>query len=159
MTIDYVDHQPKIADIRYGAAYPACAGAMRQRIKDAESDICSRIHQLTDDTLHRAAIYLAGGLVADGAVLAVRNVGSEHHTWWGWLIIGVPLIWLSFLGLVALTFAALRVVVGALGRSLSWTTRMSVQAGVAVPECVDALAGAFVDLVGPGATRPHRVRP
>jgi hypothetical protein len=161
MPIDHADHfQLKIADIRYGSAYPARAGTITQRIMDAKSDVRSRLPQLTDDTLHRVAIYVAGGLVADGVVLAVRSVGPEHHTWWGWLLIGAPLTWLSFLGLVALTFATLRAIVGALRWSLTLTARMSAQARIAMPAwLVVALAGALVDVVGPGAVRPHRVRP
>jgi hypothetical protein len=99
MTIDYVDHsQPKIADIRYGGAYPVLAGAPTRQITEATSDVRLRFHRLSDDTLHRAAIYVAGGLVVDGVVLTVRDVGYEHHAWWGWLLAGVPLTWLSFLG-------------------------------------------------------------
>lgn len=158
MTIDYVDHfQPKIIDIRYGRVYPARGAAMTRRIADVESEARSTLHQRTDDTLHRVAIYVAGGLVADGVVLVVRNVGSEHHAWWGWLLIGVPLTWLSFLGLVALTFAALRVIVRALRWPLSWTAYVSAQARVGVPACLATLVRAFVDLVDPGAVKPHRV--
>lgn len=126
MTTDYVDHlQPKIADIRCGGAYSALAGVLNRQIADAVSAVCLRLHRLSDDTLHRAAIYVAGGLVVDGVVLAVRNVGYGQHTWWGWLLVGVPLTWLSFLGLVALTFTALRGIVGFFRSSLSPTARMS----------------------------------
>jgi FtsH-binding integral membrane protein len=160
MSIEYVDRfQPRIADIRYGGADPERFAEIARRIADAKSDVRSGIHQLTDDTLHRVAIYVAGGLVADGVALVVKNVGSERHTWWGWLLIGVPLAWLSFLGLVALTFATLRVIVGALRSPLLWTARMLAQARVAVPTCFAAPARVFVDLVGPGAVEQHRVRP
>jgi hypothetical protein len=124
LTSDYVDHsQPKIADIRYGGADPALAEAPTRQVTDVAADVRLRFHRLSDDTLHRAAIYIAGALVVDGVVLAVRNVGYEHHAWWGWLLVGVPLTWLSFLGLVALTFTALRGMVGILRWSLSsdWT--------------------------------------
>jgi len=84
-----------------------------------KSDARARLSQLTDDTFRRVAVCIAGGLVTGGLVLATTNVGSEHHTWWGWLLIGVPLTWLSFIGEVALTFAALRIVVGALRWSVS----------------------------------------
>jgi hypothetical protein len=134
MSTDYVDRfQPKFADIRYGGVYPERSAANAQRITDAKSNVRSGLHQLTDDTLHRVAIYVAGGLVADGVALAIKNVGSEQHTWWGWLLIGVPLTWLSFLGLVALTFTTLRVIVGALRSPLLWTARTLAQARVAVP--------------------------
>jgi hypothetical protein len=92
--------------------------------QDANSDARSKLGQLTDDALRRVAVCVAGGLVAGGAVLAATNVGSERHTWWGWLLIGLPLGWLSFLGLVALTFGTLRTAVGALRWSLSLTSRM-----------------------------------
>jgi hypothetical protein len=87
--------------------------------QDAKSDARARLTQLTDDTSRRIAVYIAGGLVTGGLVLATTNVGSENHTWWRWLLIGVPLTWLSFIGVVALTCAALRIVVGALRWSLS----------------------------------------
>jgi hypothetical protein len=124
MSIEYVDRfQPKIADIRYGRADPEHSVEIARRIADAKSDVRSGIHQLTDDTLHRVAIYVAGGLVADGVALAVNDVGSERHTWLGWLLIGVPLTWLSFLGLVVLTFATLHAIVGCLHSPLLWTAR------------------------------------
>jgi hypothetical protein len=63
------------------------------------------------------------------------------------------LTWLSFLGLIALTFVALRVIVGALRWSLSLTARMSAHARLGVPACLVALAGAFVVLIGPGLVR------
>jgi hypothetical protein len=173
MSTDFVDHfQQKIAGIgadgRYrsvagterpqaqyhapgGSADQTRAGAMSRRIADVNSDARLRLPQLTDETLHRVAVYTAGGLVAGGVVLAVRNVGSERHTWWGWLLIGVPVSWLSFLGLVALTFGALRIAVGALRWSLSLTSRMSTTARVGVPACAAALAGVCVVMIGPGA--------
>jgi hypothetical protein len=121
--------------------------------RDAQSDAGSRLPQLTEETLHRVAVYVAGGLVAGCAILAARNVGSERHNWWGWLLTGVPLIWLSFLGLAALTFLALRIVVGAVRQSLSLTARMSAQTRVEVSMCVVALAVALVLLVGPDAVQ------
>jgi hypothetical protein len=121
--------------------------------RDAQSDARSRLPQLTDETLHRVAVYVAGGLVAGCVILAARNVGSERHNWWGWLLTGVPLTWLSFLGLAALTFLALRIVVGALRRSLALTARMSAQTRVEVSVCLVALAGALVLLVGPDAVQ------
>jgi hypothetical protein len=175
MTTDSLDHsQRKIANMgadgRYrsfvefgrpqalhhgpdGCAYPARAGARTQGIADAKSDARSRLPRLTDEILHRAAVYVAGGLVAAGVVLAAKNVGSERHTWWGWLLIGVPVSWLSFLGLAALTFGALRIVVGALRLSLSLTAHMSASARIGLPACLLALAVAFVMLIGPGAVR------
>jgi hypothetical protein len=126
---------------------------MTRQIAEAKSDARSRLGQLTDDVLRRVAVYVAGGLVTSGVVLAATNVGCEHHTWWGWLLIGGPLIWLFFLGMVALTFVALRVVVIALRWTLWLTTRMSAYARVGVPGCLVALAGAFVVLVDPGAVR------
>jgi hypothetical protein len=81
--------------------------------RDAKSDARSRLEPLTDDVLHRVAVYIAVGLVANCVILAASNVGFERHTWWGWLLIGVPLTWLGFLGAVALTFGALRIGVGA----------------------------------------------
>jgi hypothetical protein len=175
MTIHYVDHiRQKIVDIgpasRFrslvetersqslhhtpdGSADQARAGASTRRIADAKSDARSKVGQLTDDTLRRIAVYVAGGLVTGGVVLAASNLGCERHTWWGWLLIGAPLIWLSFLGLAALTFVALRVVACALRWSLRLTARMSAHARVGVPACLVALAGAFVVLVGPGAVR------
>jgi hypothetical protein len=135
MTIDYVDR-------------------FQQKIADSKNDARSRLSQLTDDTLHRVAIYVAGGLVAGCLVLAARNVGFEQHTWWGWLLIGAPLTWLSFLGVVALTFGALRIVVGAMRWSLSLTSHMSAPARLAVPTSLIGLAGALVVLIGGGAVRP-----
>jgi hypothetical protein len=134
MTIDSVDH-------------------FHQKIAGAKSDAHSRLGQLSDDTLHWIAVYVAGGLVAGCVVLAARNVGSEQHTWWGWLLIGVPVTWLFFLGAVALTFEVLRIVVESLRWGLWLTSRMSMQARVAVPACFVGLAGAFVELVGPGTVR------
>jgi hypothetical protein len=119
----------------------------------AKSKAWSRLAQLTDETLRRVTVYVAGGLVAGGVLLAAGKVGSERHNWWGWLLIGVPLTWLSFIGVVALTFVALRVIVGALRGSLSLTAQMSAHTRVGVLACLVALAGAFVALVGPGAVR------
>jgi FtsH-binding integral membrane protein len=84
----------------------------QQKIADAKSNVRSRLGQLGDETLHRVALWVGGGLVAGGAVIAAGHVGSEQHTWWGWLLIGASLIWMSFLAVVALTFGALRAVVG-----------------------------------------------
>jgi hypothetical protein len=136
-----------------GSADQARAGARTRRIADAKSDAGSRLGQLTDDTLRRVAVYVSSGLVTGGVVLAASNLGCERHTWWGWLLIGAPLIWLSFLGLAALTFVALRVAAGALRWSLWLSARMSAHARVGVPACFVALAGAFVVLLGPGAVR------
>jgi hypothetical protein len=156
MTIDYVDqfHQ-QIVDIGSDSADPARTATAAPRTVDVKAAVRPRLYRLTDDTLHRVAIYIAGALVADGVAFAARNVGSEHHTWWGWLLIGVPLIWLSFIGMVALTFAALRVAVGILRRSLSWIAGMSARSRSVAPVCCAALAGVFIDLVGPGAVGPH----
>jgi hypothetical protein len=129
------------------------AGARTRLTADAHSDARSRHPQLTDEILHRVAVYVAGGLVAGGVVLAASNVGSERHTWWGWLLIGVPVSWLAFLGLVALTFGALRIVVGALRLSLSLTARMSASTRVGLPVCLLALTAVLIVLVGPGAVR------
>jgi hypothetical protein len=134
------------------SAYQARAGARTGWNAETKSDARSTLPQLSDETLHRVAVYIAGGVVAGGVVLAARNVGSERHTWWGWLLIGAPVSWLSFLGLVALTFGALRIAVGTL-RWSSLTARMSPSARVALPASFVALAGAFVLLVGPGAVR------
>src|SRR2546426_600583 len=119
-------------------------GSARQ---DAKADTSARLGQLTDDNLRRVAVSVAGGLVTAGAILAARSVGSEQHTWWGWLLIGTPLIWLSFVGLVALSFGALRIVVGALRLSLSLTARMSAQARVAVPRCLSFLRAGYPQCV------------
>jgi hypothetical protein len=121
--------------------------------QDAQFAARSRLAQLTDEALRRSAVYIAGGLVAGGVVLAAGNVGSEEHNWWGWLLIGLPVVWLSFLGLIALTSVALRGLVNAVRWSLSVTARMSARARVGVPACLVALTGAFVVLVGPGALR------
>jgi hypothetical protein len=92
------------------------AGQSQQKIADAKSDVRLRLGQLSDETLHRVAVWVAGGSVASGVGFAASNVGSEQHTWWGWLLIGVPLAWVSFLGVVALTFGVLRVASGILRR-------------------------------------------
>jgi hypothetical protein len=109
----------------------AYLGHLQQKIADAKSEVRSRLGQLSDETLHRVAIWAAGGMVAGGAVLAASNVGAEQHTWWGWLLIGAPLIWLAFLGAVALTSGALRVVVGALRWSFSVPSPSSADVSVA----------------------------
>jgi uncharacterized protein DUF3349 len=111
--------------------------------QDAKSDAQVRLGQLTDRTLRRVAVWVAGGLVAGCVLFAARSVGSEHHTWWGWLLIGAPLIWLSFLGVAALIFGALRTVVGALRLSLSLTERISAQARVAVATCLNFLRAGY----------------
>jgi hypothetical protein len=78
MTIDYADQfQPRPADIRYGGAFSAGAGAMARRITDAKSGFRSKLYRLTDYTLH------------------------------------LSLTAVSLLCLVALTFAALHVIVWA----------------------------------------------
>jgi hypothetical protein len=106
----------------------------QQKIADAKSDVHSSAGQLSDDALRRLAICVAGGLVAGCVVLAATNAGSEQHTWWGWLLIGAPLTWLSFLGLAALTAGALRAVVGALRWSLSLTSRNGAEISVAASQ-------------------------
>jgi hypothetical protein len=121
--------------------------------RDAKFAARSRLPQLTDEMLHRIAVYVAGGLVAGCVILAAGHVGSEQHNWWGWLLIGAPLTWLSYIGVIALAFVALRGIVGALRWSLALTARMSVRARVGLPGCLVALAGAFIVLVGPGAVR------
>jgi hypothetical protein len=103
--------------------------------QDANPDARSRLGQLTDDALRRVAVSVAGGLVAGGAVLAATNVGAERHTWWGWLLIGLPVSWLSFLGLVALTFGTLRIGVGALRWSVSLASRTPAHTRVTAPTC------------------------
>ena len=94
-------------------------GHVQQKIADAKSDARSRVGQLGDETLRRVAIWVAAGVVTGGVLPAAGNVGAEQHTWWGWLLIGAPLIWLAFLGVVALTFGVLHIVVGVLRWSLS----------------------------------------
>jgi hypothetical protein len=162
MTTDSVDHSQKVANVgadgRYRSfvgigrpqalyhlpdysGYPARTGARTRWITDAQSDARARLPRLTDEILHRVAVYVAGGLVAGGVVLAARNVGAERHTWWGWLLIGVPVSWLSFLALVALTFGALRIAVGALRFSLSLASRMSTPARIGLPTLLVALVG------------------
>jgi hypothetical protein len=168
MTVHHVDHyQQNIAKIGAVGCYQTLAGIERLRALhrtsdggtrqvralDAKSDACLRLCQLTDETLHRVAVYVAGGLVGGGVVLAAGNVGSERHTWWGWLLIGVPLTWLSFIGVVALIFVVLRVVIGALRWSLPLAARMSTRSRVGLFACLVALAGALVVLVGPGPVR------
>jgi hypothetical protein len=131
----------------------ACIGHFRQKIADAKSDVCLRLGQLGDELLHRVAVWTAGGLVAGGVVFAAGNLGSEQHTWWGWVLLGAPLIWLSFLGVVALTFGVLRVVVGVLRWSSSLSSRGGGQVSVAASRwiapqvrqfdvSIDGLAGA-----------------
>jgi hypothetical protein len=97
----------------------AYTGYFQQKIAAVKPDVRSRLGQLGDETLRRVAIWVAGGVVAGGVLPAASNVGSEQHTWWGWLLIGAPLVWLVFLGVVTLTFGVLRVVVGVLRWSLS----------------------------------------
>lgn len=97
----------------------AYVGHVQQKIAGAKSDVRSRLSQLSNQTLRRVAIWVAAGVVIGGVLPAASNVGSEQHTWWGWLLIGAPLIWLVFLGVVALTVGVLRVVVGVLRWSLS----------------------------------------
>ncbi|MBO0879196.1 MAG: hypothetical protein J2P17_02190 [Mycobacterium sp.] len=174
MTTDSVDHSQKIANVGADGRYrsfvgvgrpqalyhmpdhrvnPARTGARTRWIVDAQSDARARLPRVTDEFLHRVAVYVAGGLIAGGVVLAARNVGSERHTWWGWLLIGVPVGWLSFLALVALTFGMLRIAVGTLRLSASLVARMSTPARIGLPAFLIALAGALVVLVGPGAAR------
>jgi hypothetical protein len=110
MTIDNLDH-------------------LQQKITAAKSDLRLRLDQVSDATLRRVAIWVAGGVVTGGVLPAASNVGSEQHTWWGWLLIALPLIWLSFLGVVAVTFAVLRIVVGVL--RWSWSSRGGAEVSVA----------------------------
>jgi hypothetical protein len=107
------------------------ADHFEQTAADAKPGVRSKLDQLSDDTLRRVAICVAAGMVAQCVVLAATNVGAEQHSWWGWLLIGAPLTWLSFLGLVVLTSGALRAVVGALRWSLSLASRNSGEASVA----------------------------
>ena len=86
---------------------------------DAQSATWSRLDRLTDATLRRVTVCIAGALVTTGVVLAATNTGSEQHTWWGWLLIGAPLTWLSFIAMVALTFGALRIIVAVLRSPVS----------------------------------------
>jgi hypothetical protein len=108
---------------------------LQQKIADVKSDVRLRLGQLGDETLHRVAALTASGLVPGGVELAARNVGSEQHSWWGWLLIGAPLIWLSFLGVVTLTFGALRAVVAVLRWSLSLSSRSGADVSVAASRC------------------------
>jgi hypothetical protein len=171
MTIDYVAHfQQRIASRQYrsfieiersrplhhapsGSVCQAPAGAKTQWVADVKSAARSRLAQLTDEILHRTAVYVAGGLVTGAVVLAATNVGCERHTWWGWLLIGAPLAWLSFIGMVALTFVALHAGVGALRWLLSLTERTSTHARVGLLACLAILAGAFGVLVSLSAVR------
>ncbi|MBO0883158.1 MAG: hypothetical protein J2P17_23055, partial [Mycobacterium sp.] len=121
--------------------------------RDAQSATGSRLAQLSRETLYRAAVYIASGLVVGGVMLAAANVGSEQHHWWGWLLIGAPLAWLSFLGVVALTFVVLRVTVRAIRWSLSLTERTSGHARVGMLASLVALAGALGVLLGLGTIR------
>jgi hypothetical protein len=134
MTCDKADHFEQIA-------------------ADAKSGARSKLDQLSDDTLRRVAICVAAGMVAQCVVLAATNVGAEQHSWWGWLLIGAPLTWLAFLGLIVLTSGALRAVIGALRWLLPLTSRNSGDAAAATsrqtepPVChfdvsMDGLAGA-----------------
>jgi hypothetical protein len=135
MTIDSVDHfTQKITDHcdRTGvelqrpralhhtfddSGYPALAATRGSRRRNSTALL--GLGRLADDIAHPVAVYLAGGLVASCVVLAAKNVGSERHTWWGWLLIGAPLTWLCFLGMVVLTFGALHVGV----KAVRWCTR------------------------------------
>jgi hypothetical protein len=135
------------------AAYQARAAARAQRIAEAKRDARSRLAALTDDTLDAVTVYVAGGLLVGCVVLAARNVGPEHHTWWGWLLIGVPLAALFGLVLFALTTWTLRGFVGAVRWSLWLTSRMSRQVRVAVPAGLVGLAGALALMLGLGAVR------
>jgi hypothetical protein len=82
--------------------------------QDIQPDTRSKLDRLTNDTLRRVAVCIAGALVTTGVMLAATNTGSEQHTWWGWLLIGAPLTWLSFIATVALTYGALRIIIAAL---------------------------------------------
>jgi hypothetical protein len=141
MTIDSVDHfAQQITDIGADSRDRTCAEIKRPQALHQTSDgsgrcalaaarpagsrtrnpiARSRLGRLTDDLARSVVVYIACGLVASCVVFAAKNVGSERHTWWGWLLIGVPLTWLCFLGMVVLTAGALRVGAAALRWSLS----------------------------------------
>jgi hypothetical protein len=145
MTIDSVDHfTQKIAGIGADSRDRTCVKTKRPQSLHHTSDGSGhrvfaaarpagsrrrkpiarlRPDRLTDDIARSMAVYIAGGLVAGCVVFAAKNVGSEQHTWWGWLLIGAPLTWLCFLGMVVLTVGALRVGAGALRWSLSLISR------------------------------------
>jgi hypothetical protein len=106
------------------------ADHIQQKVADTKPDVRSKLDQLSDDTLRRVAVGVALGMVIGCVVLATTNAGSEQHTWWGWLLIGAPMTWLAFLGLVALTSGALRTVVRALRWSFSLTSRNSAEISV-----------------------------
>ncbi|MBO0879389.1 MAG: hypothetical protein J2P17_03240 [Mycobacterium sp.] len=107
------------------------ADHFEQMAADTNPGMRSKLDQLSDAALRRVAICVAAGMVVQCVVLAATNVGAEQHSWWGWLLIGAPLTWLSFLGLVVLTSGALRAVIGALRWSLSLTSRNSGTGSVA----------------------------
>jgi hypothetical protein len=107
------------------------ADHFEQMSTDTNPGVRSKLDQLSDATLRRVAICVAAGMVAQCVVLAATNVGAEQHSWWGWLLIGAPLTWLSFLGLVVLTSGALHGIVGALRWLSAVISRNSGEASVA----------------------------
>jgi hypothetical protein len=119
------------------------ADHVQQKIADTKSDVRSTLDRLSDDALRRVAICVAGAMVADCVVLAATNVGSEQHSWWGWFLVGVPLTWLSFLGLVTLTSGALRAVVGGLRWALSLTSRNRAEVPLAASRRTGPQVGHF----------------
>ena len=130
MTIDSVDHlAEQISDTdsrdRTGVESDGSGHRTLAAVRPAGSQTRNPtarsrlVGRLTDDIAHSIVVYIACGLVASCVVFAAKNVGSERHTWWGWLLIGVPLTWLCFLGMVVLTAGALRVGAAALRWSLS----------------------------------------
>jgi hypothetical protein len=185
MTIDSVDHLPsKIPGI--GAAgrertfvtieHPqnprhtpedsadlaraeAISGPAVRAGQGGKSEARLRLGQLSDDAMRRATVYVAVGLVAGCVVLAARNVGSERHTWWGWLLLGAPLTWLFFLGTVAVVFATLGAGVRVLRGAMWLVSRTPKLTRVAVLGCLAGLAGALVMLVGSGAVCDAIVMP
>jgi hypothetical protein len=100
----------------------------QQKSADTKSDGRSKLDRLSDNALRWVAVCVAVGQVAGCVVLAATNVGSEQHTWWGWLLIGVPVTWLFFLGAVALTFGVLRGIVGTLRWSLTSGSAVGISA-------------------------------
>jgi hypothetical protein len=151
MTIDSVDHfAQQITDIGADNRDRTCVEIKRPQALHQTSDgsdrcalatakpagsrtrnpiAWSRLGRLTDDIARSVVVYIACGLVASCVVFAAKNVGSERHTWWGWFLIGVPLTWLCFLGMVVLTAGALRVGAAA----LRWSSSLISRNGDAAP--------------------------
>src|SRR5256885_16442490 len=59
--------------------------------RDVQSVAGARLPQLTDETLHRVAVYIAGGLGPGHAMVAARDGGSAHSNWWGCAVIAATL--------------------------------------------------------------------